>query len=153
MATPLTKAQKFAFYFLVSTNSQVRFALEGRSGDTYGSAGGGPAADAPGLKARIARQLKLVFGDQTLDDSSINNASMLFDNGSVQKNNVTLDQAKIRAAVGMDDFYDPGGDPCPSDYTNKSGTLIRTNEQSNIVSAILGPVHLEAAAVIPPLVK
>ena len=155
MATPLTKPQKFVLYILVSTKSQVRFALEGLSGDTYGSAGSGPPTAAAQLALRVRSQLRLIFGDSSLDETSIPAVGMLYDAGTLQTNNVTLDPARIRTAIGMDAFYDPGGDPCPSDYSNVSHTVVRTNEMTNIVNAILGPVHnlLVEAPVIPPAIE
>jgi hypothetical protein len=136
----LTKGQKMVLYILLSTRSQLRFSVEGIFGNNYGTKGPGPVKVLSDINTRLDVQLQKIFPSSQVDHTSLSDSSLLVPLGSspLVSGGVTTDPARLRSAVGMDDFYDPTGDPCPSDFSNLHGTgVTQTNDQANLIKGIL----------------
>jgi hypothetical protein len=141
-APPLTKAQRIATYILLSTDSEMRRYIEGIIDDTYPAVSTlKPPASQTDIDTRLDIQLKRVFNNGSLDHTSLKDSTMLSPASAneLQRNKVTFNPKRLRTAVGMDAIYDGGGDPCPSDFSNASGSLVQVNDQAKLVAIIVGP--------------
>jgi hypothetical protein len=114
----VTNGQRLALFLLLSSRSELRLALEGKSGidsvthapisnDQTAAIDNANAAE---LVARMGALLKKL----NIDSGDLPNLNVLFDlNATTATAHVTTDTNKIRRAFDLSGIY-PDDNPCPS---------------------------------------